>query len=449
MAMQKSTRAELGRTLAAAAIVAVGWTSAAGTSGAALAATGASQSALTGTGQLEPYPTSTLKLRSEETWATNLRWMTATGLTTVSLATAMADTNYAKSGTARADTSTSGITNYLAGRSWMENSTDQTSTYYYYPQGLTMTDTNTTGMGSHNVILGEKGVLNHVDHHARIAIFDSGTGTYHTVLLVRPTASGAFGHFASHVGGVVQIGHYLYAGDFPGSGAVTQKIAVFDLTKMYAVNSTSLCATKVGALSTVSPPFCGYGERWVLPVMNTYYFQNTDGTTPLPMLDGLGMDNYNQSAPQLLTMEYCNGAPGSTATYPCRVGTNGYSGRIFRFAFDTTVGTDANGFPTYGKIYLDNAGNLFPSAAWLENTTACQGIAPSLAAPNSYYMDCNNALVKARPNAPGFFVSSSKWVPANQGCHLDRSTGGAPWLFCAQESAGHKSFWAVSVASGY
>jgi hypothetical protein len=266
---------------------------------------------------------------------------------------------------------------------------------------------------------------------------------------VRPTASGAFGHFASHVGGVVQIGNYLYAGDFAGAGAANQKVSVFDLTKIYAVNSSSACAARVGALSTVSPPYCGYGERWVLPVMNTYYFQNTDGTTPLPMLDGLGMDNYNQSAPQLLTMEYCNGAAGSTATYPCRVGTDAYSGRIFRFAFETRVGTDANGFSTYGKIYLDAAGNLFPSAAWLENAKGCQGIAPALGAVNTYYMDCNNGLVKSGPSGPGRFISSTKWVPASQGCHLDRSVGAGPWLFCAQETSGNKSFWAVSVASGY
>src|SRR3954447_12507458 len=205
----------------------------------------------------------------------------------------MADTTHAKTGAARADTSTSGITNYLAARSWRENSTDQSSTYYYYPQGLTMTDTNTTGTGSHDIILGEKGVVRNVDHHSRIAIFDSRTGKYHTVLLVRPTASGVLGQFGSHVGGVVQIGNYLYAGDFPAAGAATQKIAVFDLTKIYAVNASSSCATKVGALSTVSPPFCGYGESWVLPVMNTYYLQNTDRTTPLPMLNGLGMDNYS------------------------------------------------------------------------------------------------------------------------------------------------------------
>jgi len=439
----------MNQALAAAAIFAAGCTGVVGTSGAALGVASASESSLTERGQLGAYSTSTIKLRSDEAWATNLRRMTATGLMKVSLAAVMADTTHAKTGAARADTSTSGITNYLAARSWRENSTDQSSTYYYYPQGLTMTDTNTTGTGSHDVILGEKGVVSNVDHHSRIAIFDSGTGKYHTVLLVRPTASGAFGHFASHVGGVVQLGNYLYAGDFPAAGAATQKIAVFDLTKIYAVNASSSCATKVGALSTVSPPFCGYGESWVLPVMNTYYFQNTDGTTPLPMLDGLGMDNYNESAPQLLTVESCNGAPGSAATYPCRVGTNAYSGRVFRFAFDTTVGTDANGFARYGKIYMDRAGNLFPSGAWLENAASCQGIAPSLAGPNKFYMDCNNALVKANRNASGSFVSSSKWVPANQGCHLDRSTGSGPSLFCAQETAGSKSFWAVSVASGY
>jgi hypothetical protein len=398
---------------------------------------------------MEGYSTSTIKLRSDETWATNLSRMTATGLTKVSLAGVMSESSYAKTGAVRGDTSTSGITNYVAARSWLENSTDQSSTYYYYPQGLTMTDTNTAGTGSHDIILAEKGVVRNVDHHSRIAIFDSRTGKYHTVLLVRPTASGVFGQFASHVGGVVQIGNYLYAGDFPAAGAATQKIAVFDLTKIYAVNASGSCATRVGPLSAVSPPFCGYGESWVLPVMNTYYFQNTDGTTPLPMLDGLGMDNYNQSAPQLLTVEYCNGAPGSTATYPCRVGTNAYSGRVFRFAFDTTVGTDANGFATYGKMFRDRAGNLFPSGAWLENAAGCQGIAPSLAAANTFYMDCNNALVKANPSASGSFVSSSKWVPANQGCHLDRSTGAGPWLFCAQETAGTKGFWAVSVASGY
>ena len=437
------------QSIAVTAIFVAACASAVGSSDAAPGTTVASQIALTGNGQLEAYSTSSIKLRSDETWAGNVSRMSATGLTRVSLATVMADTAYAKTGTMRVDTSTSGITNYLPARSWMENSADQTSAYYYYPQGLTMTDTNTTGTGSHNIILGEKGEVSNVDHHSRIAIFDSSTGKYHTVLLVRPTASGAFGHFASHVGGVVEVGNYLYAGDFPAAGAATQKIAVFDLTKIYAVNAESSCATRVGALSTVSPPFCGYGERWVLPVMNTYYFQNTDGTTPLPMLDGLGMDNYNQSAPQLLTVEYCNGAPGSTATYPCRVGTNAYFGRVFRFAFDTTVGTDANGFARYGKIYLDSAGNLFPSGAWLENAAACQGIASSVAAANTFYLDCNNALVKASPNAPGSFVSSSKWVPANQGCHLDRSSGSGPWLFCAQETAGHKSFWAVSVASGY
>jgi hypothetical protein len=402
-----------------------------------------------GSGQLVAYPTNTIKLRSDETWATNLSWITATGLAKVSMATVMADTTYSKTGSARADTSISGITNYVGARSWMEDGTDQTSTQYYYPQGLTMTDTNTTGVGSHDIILGEKGVVSNVDHHSRIAIFDSSTGKYHTVLLVRPTASGAFGHFASHVGGVVQIGNYLYAGDFAAAGAATQKIAVFDLTKIYTVNASSSCVSKVGALSSVSPPFCGYGERWVLPVMNTYYFQNTDGTTPLPMLDGLGMDNYAQSTPQLLTVEYCNGAVGSTATYPCRVGMDAYSGRVFRFAFDTTVGTDANGFAMYGKVYMDHAGNLFPSGAWLENAKACQGIAPSPAAANTFYLDCNNALVKASPNGPGSFVSSSKWVSANQGCHLDRSAGSGPWLFCAQETAGSKSFWAASVASGY
>lgn len=58
-------------------------------------------------------------------------------------------------------------------------------------------------------------------------------------------------------------------------------------------------------------------------------------------------------------------------------------------------------------------------------------------------------VMKANPNASGSFFSSSKWVPANQGCHLDRSTGSGPSLFCAQETAGSKSFWAVSVASGY
>lgn len=435
--------------LLAAAVLTAASLSQAALSEAAVGVSDLSSTALTGNGQLEPLPTSTVKLRSDETWATNLSRMTATGLAKVSLAAVMADTAHAKAGVPRTDTSTSGITNYVAARSWSENSTDQTSAYYYYPQGLTMTDTNTTGTGSHNVILGEKGVVNNVDHHSRIAVFDSRTGTYHTVLLVRPTASGGFGHFASHVGGVVQIGNYLYAGDFPAAGAASQKIAVFDLTKFYVVNAGSGCATQVGAVSTASPPFCGYGERWVLPVMNTYYFQNTDGSTPLPMLDGLGMDNHQQSAPQLLTMEYCNGAPGSGATFPCRVGADAYSGRVFRLAFDTTVGTDVNGFAMYGKIYLDRAGNLFPTGAWLENAKACQGIAASLDGANTFYMDCNNALVEASPAAPGSFVSSSKWVPANQGCHLDRSSGSGPWLFCAQEKSGSKSFWAVSVASGY
>jgi len=113
-----------------------------------------------------------------------------------------------------------------------------------------MADTNTTGTGSHDVILGEKGVVSNVDHHSRIAIFDSSTGKYHAVLLVRPTASGAFGHFASHVGGVVQIGNYLYAGDFPAAGAATQKIAVFDLTKIYAVNAAAVVRPR----SELSPP---------------------------------------------------------------------------------------------------------------------------------------------------------------------------------------------------
>src|SRR3954469_15797167 len=105
--MVRKRRMGVKRALAVAAIFAAACTAGVGTSGAALGVTSASASALTGSGQMQGYSTSTIKVRSDETWATNLSRMTATGLTKVSLAGVMADATYAKTGTARADTSTS------------------------------------------------------------------------------------------------------------------------------------------------------------------------------------------------------------------------------------------------------------------------------------------------------------------------------------------------------
>ncbi len=346
------------------------------------------------------HDASCLRLEDQNTWGSAVSFMAGVG-PALGLPAVLQDLN--RQGPVLGSINRPPAAGYKGGFRWNDG---DMGTDEWVPQALT------AGVsGDRNVALvawhyapgaPDKGVRVSV---ADVSDMSASAVNYRHVLLVRPTAAGAFAAVPEHGGGLAWYGNYLYMAD------TADGVRVFDLAQIRRVDDGAACAEQIGK---VGASFCAYGYKYVLPQVSAYVMPASVTGACRAKFSFLGKDTRG-GAPALLSGEYCN--DGGTPC-PSGVAPPGLGGRLYRWPVD----------PTTSRLRATN-GQVAPERAYVMNEPNVQGVAPVLsggAPATSYWLSSTRyggALFKVSASAPrkAFLSGQAQWARMPEGMHATAS----------------------------